>query len=104
VQAGDRKTRWCIFKLWKKKRASNLFGRSDFAAGLLWTFLVEALIWTQSNSDLEEHAGKVVRQEELLSAFSASGSFFGAWEITHGKPPTAPSNPPSECFENACSR
>jgi hypothetical protein len=67
-------------------------------------FLVEALIWTQSNSDLEEYAGKVVRQEELLSALSACGRLFGAWEITHGKPPTAPSNPSSECFTNACSR
>jgi hypothetical protein len=28
----------------------------------------EALIWAQSNSDLEEYAGKEVRQEELLSA------------------------------------
>jgi hypothetical protein len=62
---------------------------------------VEALIWTQSNSDLEENAGNDVRQEELLSAFSACGSFFGAWEITHGKPPTAPSNPPSEGFRYA---
>jgi hypothetical protein len=65
---------------------------------------VEALIWAQSNSDLEEYASKCVRQEELLSAFSACGRFFGAWKITHGKPPTAPSNPPSERFENACSR
>jgi hypothetical protein len=29
---------------------------------------VEALIWAQSNNDLEEYAGKDVRQEELLSA------------------------------------
>jgi len=62
---------------------------------------VEALIWTQSNYDLEEHAGKDVRQKEHLSALSACGRFFGAWEITHGKPPTAPSNPSSEWFENA---
>jgi hypothetical protein len=51
---------------------------------------VEAYIWTQSNNDLEEHAGKDVRQEELLSALSAFNGFFGAWEHTHGKPPTAP--------------
>jgi hypothetical protein len=57
---------------------------------------VEALIWTQSNSDLEEDAGKDVRQDELLSALLARRSFFGAWKITHGKPPTAPSNLPSE--------
>jgi hypothetical protein len=62
---------------------------------------VEALIWAKSNNDLEEHAGKDVRQEELLSALLARRSFFGAWKITHGKPPTAPSNPPSEYFENA---
>jgi hypothetical protein len=42
---------------------------------------------------LEEHAGKDVRQEEQLSALSAFDGFFGAWEITHGKSPTAPSNP-----------
>jgi hypothetical protein len=42
---------------------------------------------------LEEHAGRDVRQEELLSALSAFDGFFDAWEITHGKPPTAPSNP-----------
>jgi hypothetical protein len=42
---------------------------------------------------LEEHAGKDVRQEEHLSALSAFDGFFGAWKITHGKPPTAPSNP-----------
>ena len=54
---------------------------------------MEALIWTQSNGDLEEHAGKDVRQEERLSALSALDGFFGAWEITHGKSPTAPSNP-----------
>jgi hypothetical protein len=65
---------------------------------------VEALIWAQSNNDLEEHAGNDVRQEELLSAFSACGSFFGAWEITHGKPPTAPANPCSRREEDACSR
>jgi hypothetical protein len=29
----------------------------------------EALIWAQSNIDLEEYASKDVRQEELLSAF-----------------------------------
>ena len=65
---------------------------------------MEALIWAISNNDLEEYASKGVRQEELLSAFKARGRFFGAWEITHGKPPTSPSNPLSECFENACSR
>ena len=65
---------------------------------------MEALIWTQSNNDLEEHAGKDVRQEVLLSAFSACGSFFGAWEITHGKSPMPPSNPPSRRKEDACSR
>ena len=32
----------------------------------------EALIWAQSNSDLEEYAYKDMRQEELLSALSAS--------------------------------
>jgi len=34
--------------------------------------LVEALIWAQSNNDLEEYAGKGVRQEEMLSALLAS--------------------------------
>ena len=67
-------------------------------------FFVQALIWTQSNSDLEEYADKDVRQEELLSALSACGSFFGTQKNSHGKPPMAPSNPPSECFGNACSR
>jgi hypothetical protein len=62
---------------------------------------VEALIWTQSNGDLEEHAGTDVRQEEHLSALSAFDGFFGAWEITHGKPPTAPSNPHSRKQEDA---
>jgi hypothetical protein len=38
---------------------------------------------------LEEYAGKDVRQEEHLSALSAFDGFFGAWEITHGIPPTA---------------
>ena len=103
MQAGSRQTCWCIFTLWNTKSASTLVGDSKESAGELWTFLVEAYIWTQSNSDLEEYARKDVRQDELLSAFSACGSFFGAWEITHGKPPTAPSNPPSECFEDACS-
>ena len=42
-----------------------------------------------------------MRQEELLSALSAFDGFFGAWEITHGKPPTAPSNPPSRRKEDA---
>ncbi len=56
-------------------------------------FFVEALIWAESNIDLEEHAGKDVRQEEHPSALSACGSFFGAWVFTHGKPPTAPANP-----------
>jgi len=65
---------------------------------------VEALIWTQSNSDLEENAGKGVRQEELLSAFKARESFFGAREITHGKTLMPPSNPPSERAEYALSR
>ena len=64
-------------------------------------FFVEALIWTQSNSDLEEYAGKDVRQEELLSALSAFEGFFGAWEIKHGKPPTAPSNLHSREQEDA---
>jgi hypothetical protein len=41
---------------------------------------------------LEEHAGKDVRQEECLSGLSALEGFFSAWEITHGIPPTAPSN------------
>jgi hypothetical protein len=50
---------------------------------------------------LEEHAGKDVRQEELLSALSALDGFFGAWEITHGKPPTALSNPSSRKQEDA---
>jgi hypothetical protein len=50
---------------------------------------------------LEENADKDMRQEELLSALSASRRFFGAREITHGKPPTAPSNPPSERAQNA---
>jgi hypothetical protein len=62
---------------------------------------VEALIWAQSNSDLEEHAGKDVRQEELLSALSAFDGFFGAWEFTHGKPPIAHSNPYSRRKEDA---
>jgi hypothetical protein len=60
------------------------------AAELLWTSLVEAYIWAQSNGDLEEDAGKDMRWEERLSALSALDGFFGAWEITHGKPPTAP--------------
>jgi len=42
-----------------------------------------------------------MRQEELLSALSAFDGFFGAWEITHGKPPTAPSNPHSRRQEDA---
>jgi hypothetical protein len=42
---------------------------------------------------LEEYAGKDVRQEEHLSALSAFDGFFGTREFTHGKPPTAPSNP-----------
>ena len=50
---------------------STSVGDPEETAGELWTFLVEAYIWTQSNSDLEEHAGKDVRQEELLSALSA---------------------------------
>jgi hypothetical protein len=62
---------------------------------------VEALIWAESNSDLEEHAGKDVRQEEHLSALSAFGRFFGAWEFTHGKSPTALSNLQSDGFRNA---
>jgi hypothetical protein len=62
---------------------------------------VKAYIWAQSHNDLEEHAGKDVRQEEHLSALSAFEGFFGAWEITHGKPPTAPSNPLSDGFRNA---
>jgi hypothetical protein len=45
---------------------------------------------------LEEYAGKDVRQEEHLSALSAFDGFFGAREFTHGKPPTALSNPLSE--------
>ena len=65
------------------------------------SLIPEALIWAYSNSDLEENADKDMRQEELLSALSASGGFFGAREITHGKPPTAPSNPPSERAQNA---
>jgi hypothetical protein len=52
---------------------------------------------------LEEHAGKDVRQEEHLSALSAFDGFFGAWEITHGKPPPTLSNPPSEGFRDAFS-
>jgi hypothetical protein len=59
----------------------------------LWTFLGEAYIWAQSNNDLEEYGSKGVRQGELLSALSALDGFFGAWGITHGKPPSAPSNP-----------
>jgi hypothetical protein len=62
---------------------------------------VEALIWAESNNDLEEYASKGVRQEELLSAFKASIRFFDAWEITHGKPPIAPSNPHSRKQEDA---
>jgi hypothetical protein len=62
---------------------------------------VEALIWAESNIDLEDHAGKDVRQEEHLSALSAFDGFFGAWEITHGKPPTALSNPFSRRKEDA---
>jgi hypothetical protein len=54
---------------------------------------VEALIRAESNNDLEEYAGKDVRREELLFALSVLDGFFGAWEFTHGKPPTAPSNP-----------
>jgi hypothetical protein len=50
---------------------------------------------------LEEDAGKDVRQGELLSALSAFDGFFGAWEITHGKSPTAPSNPSSRRKEDA---
>jgi hypothetical protein len=50
---------------------------------------------------LEEHAGKDVRQEEHLSTLSAFDGFFGAWEITHGKPPTAPSNPHSRKQKDA---
>ena len=64
-------------------------------------FFVEALIWTQSNSDLEEHAGKDVRQEEHLSALSAFDGFFGTREITHGKPPSPPANPYSRRKEDA---
>jgi hypothetical protein len=67
----------------------------------MWTFLVEAYIWAQSNSDLEEHACKDVRQEEHLSALSAFDGFFGAWEITHGKPPSYPANPASRRKEDA---
>ena len=62
----------------------------------LQSLIPEALIWEQSHSDLEENARNDVRQEVLLSAFKASRRFFGAWKITHGKPPIAPSNPPSE--------
>jgi hypothetical protein len=62
---------------------------------------VEAYIWAQSNIDLEEYAGKDVRQEELLSALSAFNGFFGTQEISHGKPPTAPSNPHSGKQEDA---
>jgi hypothetical protein len=65
---------------------------------------VEALIWAQSNGDLEEYASKDMRSEERLSALSVLDGFFGAWDNTHGKPPTAPSNPLSEGFRNACSR
>ena len=65
---------------------------------------MKAYIWAQSNNDLEEHAGKDVRQEELLFALSVLGRFLGAWEISHGKPPSPPANAPSERFENACSR
>jgi hypothetical protein len=61
----------------------------------------EALIWAQSNSDLEEYADKDMRQEELLSALSASRRFFGTWKLTHGKPPALPSNPLSEQEEYA---
>jgi hypothetical protein len=53
---------------------------------------------------LEENASKDVRQEEMLSALSALDGFFGNREFTHGKPPTALSNPPSEGFRNALSR
>ena len=103
-QAGGRKTCWCIFSLWNTKSASICSVNRRLPLDYCGYFFVEALIWAQSNSDLEEYASKDVRQEELLSAFSACGRFFGTQEITHGKPPTAPSNPPSECFENACSR
>jgi len=64
-------------------------------------FFVEALIWTQSNGDLEENAGKDMRSEKLHPAFEALDGFFGAWEITHEKPPTAPSNPTSRRKEDA---
>ena len=104
VQAGGCKICWCIFRLWNKKSASISKVDRRWPLDSYGYFFVEALIWAQSNSDLEEYASKDVRQEELLSAFSACGRFFGTQEITHGKPPTAPSNPPSECFENACSR
>ena len=50
---------------------------------------------------MEEYAGKDVRQEEHLSALSAFDGFFGAWEITHGKSPAAPSNPYSSKQEDA---
>ncbi len=75
--------------------------RQGFAEGFQ-SLIPEALIRAQSNSDLETMAGKDVRQEEHLSALLASGSFFGAWEITHGKPPTAPSNPRLGYEEYAC--
>jgi hypothetical protein len=63
----------------------------------------EALIWAYSNSDLEENASKDVRREERLSALSVLDRFFGAWKITHGKPPTAPSNPFPRRKEDASS-
>jgi len=50
---------------------------------------------------LEEDASKDVRWKERLSALSAFDGFFGAWEFTHGKPPTAPSNPHSRKQEDA---
>jgi hypothetical protein len=53
---------------------------------------------------LEEYAGKDVRQEELLSALSVLDRFFGAWQFTHGKPPTAPSNPSPRKKNDACSK
>ena len=79
------------------------------SAGRAWPldycghFFVEAYIWTQSHGDLEEYARKDVRQEKHLSALSAFDGFFGAWEFTHGKPPTAPSNPLPRTTEDAYS-
>jgi hypothetical protein len=75
--------------------------RQGFAEGFQ-SLIPEALIRAQSNSDLETMAGKDVRQEVLHSAFKASGRFLGPWKITHGKPPTAPSNPRLGYEQYAC--